>query len=51
MFAMLSDFMYCFNLLLKQQVLVGQLSAVQPPFDINFPWSLGFIRKKAFGSP
>ena len=24
--------------------------AIQPPIDINFPWSLGFIRKLAFGS-
>ena len=23
-------------------------STVQPPFDINFPWSLGYIRKLAF---
>ena len=26
-------------------------SAVQTSFDINFPWSLGFIKKLAFGSP
>ena len=33
----------------KLEVLVGQL--VQSPFDINFPWSLAYIRKLAFGSP
>ena len=26
-------------------------SSVQLPFDINFPWSLVYIRKIAFGSP
>ena len=25
--------------------------AVHSPIDINFPWSLGYIRKLAFGSP
>ena len=30
----------------------GSYSAFQPPFDpFNFPWSLGYIRKLAFGSP
>ena len=36
------------------QVLIGPLSAIQPfshPLTFNFPWSLGFIRKLAFGSP
>ena len=28
-----------------------RFSAFQPPFDINFPWSLGYIRKLVFGSP
>ena len=32
-------------------MLVGPLLAIQPPFDINFPWSLGYIRKLVFGSP
>ena len=27
-------------LMLKLPVLVGPLSAIQPPFDINFRWSL-----------
>ena len=26
-------------------------SAIQPPFDINLPWSLGYISKLAFGAP
>ena len=26
-------------------------SAIQPSFVINFPWSLGYIRKLVFGSP
>ena len=36
------------------QFLVEPLSAIQPfsyPFDINFPRSLDYIRKLAFGSP
>ena len=39
---------------LKLLVLVGPLSAIQPfnhPLTFNFPWSLGYIRKLAFGSP
>ena len=32
-------------------VLVWPLSAIQPRFDINFPWLLGYIRKLVFVSP
>ena len=32
-------------------VLVGPLLDIQPPYDINFSWSLDYIRKLAFGSP
>ena len=31
--------------------MVGPLSAVQPPFDINFPWSMGYIKKVVFRFP
>ena len=30
---------------------IFSLSAVQAHFDINFPWSFGYIRKLAFSSP
>ena len=32
-------------------VLVGPHSAIQPPFVINVPCSLGYTRKLSFGSP
>lgn len=35
----------------KLPVLAGPLLAIQPPFDINFPGLLGYIRKVAFRSP
>ena len=34
--------------MLKLPVLVGPLATIQP--YINFPWSLGYLRKLAFGS-
>ena len=43
-----------YNLIKKLPVLVGPLSAIQPfnhPLTFNFSWSLGYIRKLAFGSP
>ena len=39
------------NIKLKLPVLERLLSAIQPPFDINFPQSLGYIRIIAFQSP
>ena len=37
--------------MLKLPVQAGLLSAIQPPFNtFNFHWSLGYIRKLAFGS-
>ena len=45
----------CFTCIIKKlPVLVGPLSAIQPfshPLTLNFPWSLGYIKKLAFGSP
>ena len=35
----------------KIPVLVGLLSAIQPPFDINFPCSIGYISKLSFEPP
>ena len=32
-------------------VLLSCYSAVQPPFDINFPWLLSFIKIPVFRSP
>ena len=41
------------ELWIKILVLIGPLSVIQPfshPLTFNFPWSLGYIRKLAFGS-
>ena len=39
-----------FNIKLKLQVLIGPHSAIQPTFDNNFPWSLGYFTPGLFAA-